>query len=76
MALSAAEAALAGTRSRVVAKPGWIGSQPWCSTSLPAASLRPVNRHVDILNMNGESYRLKRSRETAASQDPEDREEE
>ena len=32
--------------------------------------------HVHILEMNGESYRLKLSRENAASQAPDDREEE
>ena len=37
---------------------------------------RLTHHHVHILEMNGESYRLKRSRETAASQAPEDREEE
>ena len=35
-----------------------------------------LTHHVHILEMNGESYRPKRSRETAASQAPDDREEE
>ena len=33
----------------------------------------PAHHHVHILEMNGESYRLKRSRESAASQSPDDR---
>ena len=35
-----------------------------CWTGLPT--------HVHILEMNGESYRLKRSRETAAAQAPDE----
>ena len=35
-----------------------------------------LTHHVHILEMNGESYRLKRSRETAASQAPDGGEEE
>ena len=35
-----------------------------------------LTRHVHILEMNGESYRLKHNQETAASQAPGDREEE
>ena len=40
------------------------------------ALLDRLTRHVHILEMNGESYRLKRSRETAASRAPDDPEEE
>ena len=32
-----------------------------------------LTHHVHILEMNGESYRLKRSRETATSQAPDDK---
>ena len=46
------------------------------SERLTGALLDRLTHHVHILEMNGESYRLKRSRETAASQAPEDREEE
>ena len=40
------------------------------SERLTGALLDRVTHHVHILEMNGESYRLKRSRETAASQAP------
>ena len=43
---------------------------------LTGALLERLTHHVHILEMNGESYRLKCSRETAASQAPDDREEE
>ena len=43
---------------------------------LTGALLDRLTHHVHILEMNGESYRLKRSRETAASQAPDDPEEE
>ena len=46
------------------------------SERLIGALLERLTHHVHILEMNGESYRLKRSRETAASQAPDDREEE
>ena len=46
------------------------------SERLTGALLDRLTHHVQILEMNGESYRLKRSRETAASQAPDDREEE
>ena len=46
------------------------------SERLTGALLDRLTHHVHILEMNGESYRLKRSRETAASQAPDDREEE
>ena len=46
------------------------------SERLTGALLDRLTHHVHILEMNGESYRLKRSRETAASQAPGDREEE
>ena len=40
------------------------------SERLTGALLDRLTHHVHILEMNGESYRLKRSRETAASQAP------
>ena len=40
---------------------------------LTGALLDRLTPHVHILEMNGESYRLKHSRETAASQAPDDR---
>ena len=43
---------------------------------LTGALLDRLTHHVHILEMNGESYRLKRSRETAASQAPDGGEEE
>ena len=46
------------------------------SERLTGALLERLTHHVHILEMNGESYRLKRSRENAASQAPDDREEE
>ena len=46
------------------------------SERLTSALLDRLTHHVHILEMNGESYRLKRSRENAASQAPDDREEE
>ena len=46
------------------------------SERLTGALLDRLTHHVHILEMKGESYRLKRSRETAASQAPDDREEE
>ena len=46
------------------------------SERLTGALLDRLTHHVHILEMNGESYRLKRSRGTAASQAPDDREEE
>ena len=46
------------------------------SERLTGALLDRLTHHVHILEMNGESYRLKRSRENAASQAPDDREEE
>ena len=39
---------------------------------LTGALLDRLTHHVHILEMNGESYRLKRSRETAVPQDPDD----
>ena len=45
-----------------------FGSEP-----LTGALLDRFTHHVRILEMNGESYRLKHSRETAASQAPDDR---
>ena len=41
------------------------------SERLTGALLDRLTHHVHILEMNGESCRLKRSRETAASQAPE-----
>ena len=41
------------------------------SERLTGALLDRLTHHVHILEMNGESYRLKRSRENAASQAPE-----
>ena len=38
------------------------------SERLTGALLDRLTHHVHILEMNGESYRLKRSRESAASQ--------
>ena len=46
------------------------------SERLTGALLDRLTHHVHILEMNGDSYRLKRSRENAASQAPDDREEE
>ena len=46
------------------------------SERLTGALLDRLTHHVHILEMNGESYRLKRSRENDASQAPDDREEE
>ena len=43
------------------------------SERLTGALLDHLTHHVHILEMNGESYRLKRSRENAASQAPDDR---
>ncbi len=40
------------------------------SERLTGALLDRLTHHVHILEMNGESYRLKRSSETAASQAP------
>ena len=45
------------------------------SERLTGALLDRLTHHVHILEMNGESYRLKRSRENAASQAPDDSEE-
>ena len=45
------------------------------SERLTGALLNRLTHHVHILEMNGESYRFKRSRETGASQAPDDREE-
>ena len=42
------------------------------SERLTGALLDRLTHHVHILEMNGESYRLKRSRETAASQAPDE----
>ena len=42
------------------------------SDRLTGALLDRLTHHVHILEMNGESYRLKRSRETAASQAPDE----
>ena len=42
------------------------------SERLTGALLDRLTHHVHILEMNGESYRLKHSRETAASQAPDD----
>ena len=46
------------------------------SERLTGALLDRLTHHVHILEMNGDSYRLKRSRETAASQAPDSGEEE
>ena len=46
------------------------------SERLIGALLDRLTHHVHILEMNGGIYRLKRSRENAASQAPDDREEE
>ena len=42
------------------------------SGRLTGALLDRLTHHVHILEMNGESYRLKRSRETAAAQAPDE----
>ena len=42
------------------------------SERLTGALLDRLTHHVHILEMNGESYRLKRSRENAVPQAPED----
>ena len=52
-----------------------LGRQPalseiFGSEQLTGALLDRLTHHVHILEMNGESYRLKRSRENAASQAP------
>ena len=44
------------------------------SRRLTGALLNRLTYHVHILEMNGESYRLRRSRENAASQAPENQE--
>ena len=44
------------------------------SERLTVALLDRLTHHVHILEMNGESYRLKGSRENAASQAPENQE--
>ena len=41
------------------------------SERLTGVLLDRLTHHIHILEMNGESYRLKRSRENAASQAPE-----
>ena len=46
------------------------------SERLIGALLDRLTHHVHIMEMNGESYRLKRSRENAASQASEDPDEE
>ena len=48
---------------------GW--TEVFGSERLTGALLDRLTHHVHILEMNGESYRLKRSRENAASQAPE-----
>ena len=40
------------------------------SERLTRVLLDRLTHHVNILEMNGDSYRLRRSRETAGSQDP------
>ena len=42
------------------------------SERLTGALLDRLTHHVHILEMNGDSYRLKRSRESAVSQAPDD----
>ena len=42
------------------------------SERLTGAMLDRLTHHVHILEMNGESYRLRRSRENAGSQSPDD----
>ena len=42
------------------------------SERLTGALLDRLTHHVHILEMNGESYRLKRSRKSATSQAPDD----
>ena len=42
------------------------------SERLTGALLDRLTHHVHILEMNGESYRLKHSRESAASQPPDE----
>ena len=46
------------------------------SERLSGALLDHLTHHVHILEMNGESYRFKRSRENATSQAPDDPDEE
>ena len=48
-------------------------TEVFSSERLTRALLDRLTHHVHILEMNGESYRLKRSRESAASQSPDDR---
>ena len=47
-------------------------TEVFSSERLTGALLDRLTHHVHILEMNGESYRLKRSRETATSQAPDD----
>ena len=42
------------------------------SERLTGALLDRLTHHIHILEMNGESYRLKRSKETAAAQAPDE----
>ena len=44
----------------------------WTEERLTGALLDRLTHHVHILEMNGDSYRLKRSRENAVPQAPED----
>ena len=53
---------------------GW--NEVFGSERLTGALLDRLTHHVQILEMNGESYRLKRSRESAASQASADTDEE
>ena len=49
---------------------GWNGDTARTCSGLTGALLDRLTHHVHILEMNRESYRLKRSRENAASQAP------
>ena len=51
-------------------------TEVFASERLTGELLDRLTYHVHILEMNGESYRLKRSRDNAASQAPDDPDEE
>ena len=51
-------------------------TEVFASELLTGSLLDRLTHHVHMLEMNGESYRLKRSRENAASQAPDDPDEE
>ena len=52
---------------------GWSLCSDAGSERLTGTLLDRLTHHIHILEMNGESYSLKRSRETAVSQVPDDK---